>query len=146
MGTALGRSESQTDLALKASAYQIPSWPVDGMDVFAVADAAHRASLEVRAGHGPVFLELQTYRFRAHSLYDPDRYRTKEEIEHWRERDPIELCTERLRAGGALSDEALEALEEQVAAEVAAAVSAAEAGTEEPVEDLTRFVYSERSP
>jgi pyruvate dehydrogenase E1 component alpha subunit len=68
MGTALERAESETNLAYKAASYQMPAWTVDGMDVLAVEDAARRATTEIRAGGGPVFLELQTYRFRAHSM------------------------------------------------------------------------------
>jgi pyruvate dehydrogenase E1 component alpha subunit len=143
MGTALDRSEAVTDLALRASSYGMPAWPVDGMDVVAVEDAARRAAVEIRAGRGPAFLELRTYRFRAHSMYDPDRYRPKAEIETWRERDPIALLSARLRDEGVLGDDDLATIEGEVAAEVDAAVAAAEAGTEEPVEDLTRFVTSE---
>jgi pyruvate dehydrogenase E1 component alpha subunit len=146
MGTALDRSESQTDLAVKAAAYQVPAWTVDGMDVEAVAEAAHRAALEVRGGGGPVFLELRTYRFRAHSMYDPERYRDKAEVDRWREHDPIDALVERLRADDTIDDEQLAALETDVAAEVEAAVAFAEAGTLEPVEDLTRFTYSEVAP
>ena len=100
MGTALDRSESETDLALKAAAYEMPAWPVDGMDVHAVRDAARRAVDRIRGGGGPRFLELRTYRFRAHSMYDPERYRDKAEIELWKERDPITALTDSLRAGG----------------------------------------------
>jgi len=143
MGTALERSEAVTDLALRAAGYGMPAWPVDGMDVLAVADAARRAAVEVRAGGGPVFLELRTYRFRAHSMYDPERYRSKDEIAAWRERDPIDAWVERLRGAHLLGDGDLAAIERDVAAEVDAAVAAAETGTAEPVEDLTRFVTSE---
>jgi pyruvate dehydrogenase E1 component alpha subunit len=143
MGTALARSEAVTDLALRAVGYGMPAWPVDGMDVLAVEDAAQRAAVEVRGGRGPVFLELRTYRFRAHSMYDPERYRSKDEVAAWRQRDPIGLMTERLRAGGLLGDNDLAAIEHDVAAEIDAAVATAEAGTLEPVEDLTRFVTSE---
>ena len=144
MGTALGLSESETNLALKAASYRVPAWTVDGMDVLAVEDAARLAVAEVRGGGGPVFLELQTYRFRAHSMYDPDRYRSKEEIEEWRHRDPIALLRARMQDAGVLDDEGLDAIEAEVAAEIDAAVEFSEAGTLEPVEDLTRFVYSER--
>ena len=88
MGTALSRSESETDLTLKASSYEMAAWSVDGMDVLAVEDAAQRAATAVRDGMEPLFLELQTYRFRAHSMYDPDLYRSKEEIERWKQHDP----------------------------------------------------------
>ena len=143
MGTALERSESATDLALKAAAYQVASWAVDGMDVIAVEDAARRAVAEVRAGGGPVFLELRTYRFRAHSMYDPELYRSKEEVERWRARDPLSTFTARLAEAGLLSDDDLGDVEAEVDAEIAAAVAAAEAGTPEPVSDLLRFVHSE---
>jgi pyruvate dehydrogenase E1 component alpha subunit len=143
MGTALERSEAVTDLALRAAGYGMPAWPVDGMDVLAVVDAARRAVLHVRGGGGPVLLELRTYRFRAHSMYDPERYRSKEEVAAWRKRDPLGVFSDRLRADGLLADDDLAAIEEEVAAEIDAAVDAARAGTFEPVEDLTRFVTSE---
>jgi pyruvate dehydrogenase E1 component alpha subunit len=145
MGTAVERSESQLDMALKAAAYEIPAWAVDGMDVLAVEEAARRQTDIVRSGAGPAFLELRTYRFRAHSMYDPELYRSKDEVEHWRERDPIELFKRRLEQEHVLDDEQLEAIESEVAAEVAEAIEFAEQGTLEPVEDLTRFVYSEAS-
>jgi TPP-dependent pyruvate/acetoin dehydrogenase alpha subunit len=144
MGTALVRSESQTDIALKAAAYEIPAWAVDGMDVLAVQEAARRAVDAVRSGGGPHFLELRTYRFRAHSMFDPERYRTKEEVARWMERDPIMLLRATLEAAGQLSAADWEQLQADVQAEVAAAVDFAEAGTPERVEELTRFVYSER--
>jgi pyruvate dehydrogenase E1 component alpha subunit len=139
MGTALSRSESETDLALKAAAYEVPAWAVDGMDVLAVEDAARRAATMVRDGGHPVFLELRTYRFRAHSMYDPDLYRTREEIEAWKQHDPIPALAARIGA----TDEELAALDREVAAEVDAAVAFAEAGTLEPVSELERFVTCE---
>jgi pyruvate dehydrogenase E1 component alpha subunit len=144
MGTALDRSESETNLAYKAAAYEMPAWTVDGMDVLAVEDAAHRAVTEIRGGGGPVFLELRTFRFRAHSMYDPERYRAKDEVETWKERDPITALNRELAARGQLADGDADAIEAEVAAEIDDAVAFAEAGTLEPVEDLTRFVYSER--
>jgi pyruvate dehydrogenase E1 component alpha subunit len=146
MGTALARSESQTDLAVKAAAYEIPAWPVDGMDVLAVEEAARRAVDAVRGGGGPHFLELRTYRFRAHSMYDPERYRDKAEVAKWMERDPIDLLRAALDAAGQLTEADWAKVQRDVDAEVAAAVEFAEAGTLEPVEELTRFVYSEREP
>jgi TPP-dependent pyruvate/acetoin dehydrogenase alpha subunit len=146
MGTAIARSESQTDLCLKAASYQIPAWSVDGMDVVAVADAAQRAVTAVRAGGGPYFLELRTYRFRAHSMYDPELYRSKDEVELWKQRDPIAGYAARLRQAGALDDEGLASLEQNVEAEIARATRFAEAGTLEPVTELLRFVYAEELP
>jgi pyruvate dehydrogenase E1 component alpha subunit len=145
MGTALSISESETDLALKAAAYEVPAWPVDGMDVLEVERAARAAVESVRGGGGPHFLELKTYRFRAHSMYDPDRYRDRDEIERWKERDPIELLSARLRDHG-VGDDELAAIDAEVAAEVEEAVAFAEEADVEPVETLSRWVYSEGPP
>jgi pyruvate dehydrogenase E1 component subunit alpha len=144
MGTALKLSESVIDLTQKAASYAITAVAVDGMDVLAVEAAARDAAAAVRAGAGPYFLECRTYRFRAHSMFDAELYRDKAEVEAWKQRCPILLLTQRLAEQGLLGDAELEALEQQVAAEVEAAVAFAEAGTWEPVEHLTRFVYSER--
>jgi TPP-dependent pyruvate/acetoin dehydrogenase alpha subunit len=115
------------------------------MDVVAVEDAARHAVEAVRAGGGPHFLELRTYRFRAHSMFDPERYRDKAEVARWLERDPINLLRATMEAAGQLTAQEWEQLQSDADAEVAAAVDFAEAGTAEPLEDLTRFVYSERA-
>jgi pyruvate dehydrogenase E1 component subunit alpha len=142
MGTALEREHAETDLALRAGSYGITAWPVDGMDVLAVEQAAGHAAEAVREGGGPHFLELRTYRFRAHSLYDPDRYRDKAEVARWRERDPIEILTARMREAGELSDGELASIEEKLAAQLEDSIATARAAPAEPVEDLTRFVCS----
>jgi TPP-dependent pyruvate/acetoin dehydrogenase alpha subunit len=116
------------------------------MDVLAVEEAASKAIESVRSGRGPHFLELRTFRFRAHSMFDPELYRSKEEVEIWKERDPIELFRRRLVADGDLTEDDWAAMENDVAEEVERAVAFAEAGTWEPVEELTRFVYSEVVP
>jgi len=146
MGTAIERHESQTDLALKAASYEMTAWTVDGMDVLAVEEAARRALGEVRDGVRPVFLELRTYRFRAHSMYDPELYRSKEEVERYRRRDPIDALIGRLRGEGLLDDGDLEAIEAAVAQEIEESIAFAEAGSLEPVEDLERFIYAEAAP
>jgi pyruvate dehydrogenase E1 component alpha subunit len=143
MGTALSRSESETDICLKASAFEVSAWPVDGMDVVAVEAATERAVSAVRGGGGPHFLEYRTYRFRPHSMYDPELYRDKQEIEEWKERDPVLTFTARLMSEGLLADAGLMEMEKTVADEITHSVEFAEAGKWEPVEDLTRFVYSE---
>ncbi len=142
MGTALERHQAQTDLAMRAASYGMVSWAVDGMDVLAVEDAARRAAEGIRSGTGPHFLEMRTYRFRAHSMYDSDRYREKAEIEQWKERDPIDRFAQRLREHASLTDKALAELEKRVGAEIDAAVETAEQAPEEPVADLLRFVTS----
>jgi pyruvate dehydrogenase E1 component alpha subunit len=142
MGTPIEQELARTDIALRAESYGVPAEAVDGMDVLAVEEAARRAAREVREGGGPRLLELRTYRFRAHSMADPDLYRTKDEIEHWKERDPIALFSARLREAGLLTDDDLDRLEAEVAAELEEAVAIAEAGPWEPVEDLTKDVYT----
>ncbi len=113
------------------------------MDVLAVEQAARRAAAEVRDGVRPCFLELRTYRFRAHSMYDPDLYRTKQEVERFKEHDPIPALVARLTAQDLLSEDDVAALERSVAAEIDEAIAFAETGSFEPVEDLARFVYWE---
>jgi pyruvate dehydrogenase E1 component alpha subunit len=142
MGTALARSESQTDLCAKAAAFRVPTRKADGMDVVAVHEAAQEAVDAVRAGGGPYFVEFQTYRYRAHSMFDPDLYRDKAEIEAWKERGPIHNLSRRLKAEGTLTEEAFLAIDAAAIAEVDEAVAFAEAGTWEPVEDLARDVYT----
>jgi TPP-dependent pyruvate/acetoin dehydrogenase alpha subunit len=139
MGTALERSESVTDIRLKAQSYGIPAEAVDGMDVLAVERAVSGAATVVRGG-APYFLELDTYRFRAHSMADPERYRSKEEVERWRRRDPIELFAARLESASILTASDRERLEREVAAEVEAAVQEADAAPFEPVETLLEHV------
>ncbi|TKB82213.1 MAG: pyruvate dehydrogenase (acetyl-transferring) E1 component subunit alpha [Nitrospira sp.] len=145
MGTGLARHQSQPDIARKADAYAIPADAVDGMDVLAVESATQRAVDVVRAGQGPFLLEYRTYRFRAHSMYDAEMYRTKEEVERWKQRDPVRLLSEGLRAQGVLTDAVLDKLEAAIADEIADAVTFAEASPWEPVEDLTKDVYTERT-
>ena len=142
MGTALARSESETDLALKAAAYEVPAWSCDGMDVEAVADAAQRAVSLVRDSGGPVFLEARTYRFRAHSMYDPDRYRDKAEIEQWRLRDPLTIAADRIREQGLADEAMLRAIDEEAVSEVDRAVDFAEQGEWEDVGTILRHVTS----
>jgi TPP-dependent pyruvate/acetoin dehydrogenase alpha subunit len=140
MGTALARSEAQTDLRLKAASYSLMAETVDGMDVVSVELAARRAYAHIRDGGGPAFLECRTYRFRAHSMFDAQLYRPKEEIEQWKSHGPIVHFASWLKGAGVLHDDELAAIEAEIAAELEAAVAFAEASPWEPVEDLTRFV------
>jgi pyruvate dehydrogenase E1 component alpha subunit len=142
MGTHLTRHQAQTDLSLKARSYAMPAEAVDGMDVLAVRSATIRAAGAVRNGGGPFFLEARTYRFRAHSMYDPDLYRPKEEIEEWKKRDPIATFAERLRQADMLADDQRSALDCAVANELADALAFAESGPWEPATDLLKDVYT----
>ncbi|MGZ4676610.1 MAG: pyruvate dehydrogenase (acetyl-transferring) E1 component subunit alpha [Acidimicrobiia bacterium] len=146
MGTSLDRSESEVDLTRKAASYEVPARAVDGMDVLAVRDAAREAIGAVRGGGGPRFLELRTYRFRAHSMYDPELYRDKAEVEQWKLRDPITTFLARMVDQEILGPDALDDLDTEIASEIDAAVAFAEAAEPESVEDLLRFVHSERTP
>lgn len=142
MGTALDRAQSQTDLSAKAAAYKVPTLRVDGMDVHATFEAAVTATNHIRTTGGPFFLELLTYRFRPHSMFDPDLYRDKTEIERWKRHDPIAAWTDQLRASGLMTDADLAQIENEVARELDIAVDYAESGTFEPVADLMRDVMS----
>jgi pyruvate dehydrogenase E1 component alpha subunit len=142
MGTHLTRHQAQTDIAVKAHSYNVPAEAVDGMDVLAVEAATRRAAEAVRGGCGPFLLEARTYRFRAHSMYDAELYRRKDEVEQWKKRDPLALFQARLREQDLLSDSNLAELEASVADEIEAAVAFAEAGPWESVEDLTKDVYT----
>jgi pyruvate dehydrogenase E1 component alpha subunit len=146
MGTALERHQAQTDISLKARGYGLPGEAVDGMDVLAVEAAVARTVAAIRGGGGPSLLEARTYRFRAHSMYDPELYRSQDEVELWKRRDPIALLAARAREEGLLADADLAELEAAVAAEIDAAVRFAEDGPWEPVEDLTRDVYTPVAP
>lgn len=145
MGTAIRYTQASPDIAAKGAAYGMKATAVDGMDVVAVEGAARAAADHIRQGNGPYLLECRTYRFRPHSMFDTELYRTRDEVEQWKRRDPIDLLARRLHDTGGFNDQNMDVLERSVAAEVEAAVAFAEAGTLEPVEDLTRFVYSERS-
>ena len=146
MGTALERHQAMPRIHRKADAYGIEGMLVDGMDVLAV-EAAVRLAVEVVRGTGrPVLIEAQTYRFRAHSMYDAELYRPKEEVARWRLRDPLALFPRQLRAWGLLDDAGEARLRADAEAAVAAAVAEAEAGGFEPVEDLGRDVLAAPQP
>jgi pyruvate dehydrogenase E1 component alpha subunit len=145
MGTALALSESETDIMHKAACYRIASDAVDGMDVIAVEAAARRAVQTVRETGKPYFLECRTYRLRAHSMFDAQLYRDKSEVEAWRQKEPILRFRRWLEASHMIHPDDLARIETEVAAEIAAAVAFAEGGTWEPVQELTRFTYSEEA-
>ena len=145
MGTALERAQSQTDLTVKAASYRVPTLAVDGMDVEACHTAAQQGVDHVRNTGGPFFIEFRTYRFRAHSMFDPELYRDKAEVEQWRERDPIRSFTEQCLRDGTLSDDDVRDIEDSAAAEIEAAVAFAEAGTWEDAADLERDVLTPSS-
>jgi len=143
MGMPFQLAEAQTNLVAKAESYNIKGGSVDGMDVMAVREATKKALNYIRKEQKPYFLECKTYRYRAHSMFDPERYRKKSEVKEWKKRDPIETFAEKLRKEKVLNDAEWKALKEKVAEEVEAAVGFAEEGTLEPVENLSKHVYSD---
>ncbi|MBX3635609.1 MAG: pyruvate dehydrogenase (acetyl-transferring) E1 component subunit alpha [Rubrivivax sp.] len=140
MGVPLEDSEVETEIWRKARAYRMPAERVDGMDPVQMEAAARRAVEHIRSGAGPFFLEARTYRFRAHSMFDTQAYRTRDEVEGWKPLDPIERLRAWMVANHQLGDGEAAAIEAAVTAEIADAVAFAEAGTLEPVEDLERHV------
>lgn len=143
MGTALERAQADTDITTKARAYRLGADSVDGMDVFAVEDAVRDAARRIRAGSGPALLEMRTYRFRAHSMFDPQLYRDKAEIEQWQKKGPIITLTTRLKSLGLMNEDDYRRLEHEAETEVDAAVLFAENSPWEPVSELQRYVYAE---
>jgi pyruvate dehydrogenase E1 component alpha subunit len=143
MGTALERAQAETDIAAKARAYRIEAATVDGMDVLAVEAAVRGCAEAIRNGGGPALLELRTYRFRAHSMFDPQLYRDKAEVEAWQKKGPIITLTTRLKALGLMSEDDYQRVEREANAEVDAAVDFAESSPWEPVSELERFVYAQ---
>jgi pyruvate dehydrogenase E1 component beta subunit/2-oxoisovalerate dehydrogenase E1 component len=144
MGTALAISESEADIQRKAGCYRIAAEAVDGMDVVAVEAAARRAVKAVREQRKPYFLECRTYRLRAHSMFDPQLYRDKAEVEAWRAKEPIVRFRGWLEQNNMIHQDEIARIEAEIDAEIADAVAFAEAADVEPVETLTRFVYAEK--
>jgi pyruvate dehydrogenase E1 component alpha subunit len=144
MGTAIQRALAQTDIYRFAESYKMPGEACDGMDVLAVRECVGRAVARARESGTPSLVEARTYRFRGHSMRDPAAavYRTKEEVEEEKRRDPITLWEERLKAAGHLDEAASQKLHAEVEAEVADATAFAEASPEPPAEWLTQDVYA----
>ncbi len=142
MGTAIDHELSQLDLVAKAQAYRVPAASADGMDVLACHDVMTSAVEHIRTNGGPFFIEFQTYRFRPHSMFDPELYRDKDEVAEWREHDPIRVFTEQCLSSGVLTTEDVAAMERAAATEVDEAVAYAEAGTFESVETLAANVMT----
>jgi pyruvate dehydrogenase E1 component alpha subunit len=143
MGTTVDRASAVSSIATKARGYDMPSDKVDGMDVMKVYDAAHKAIEAVRSGKGPSLLEVATYRFRGHSMGDPERYRKQEEVKKWEESDPIGIYRKYLTENKITNDKSLDEIEAQVLVEVDKAVEFAEASPEPTMEELYKDVYSD---
>lgn len=144
MGVPLADAESQTEVFRKAEAYRMAASQVDAMDPIQMAAAARQAVDHVRAGQGPYLLECRTYRFRAHSMFDTQTYRTREEVAQWRHRDPIERLRQWMLDNHQLSPEEATSIDTEIAAEIDAAVAWAEAGSLAPLETLMQHVLMDQ--
>jgi pyruvate dehydrogenase E1 component subunit alpha len=143
MGTAVGRASAVSEIQQKAEGYGIPHGCVDGMDVMAVHEAALEALAKVRSGNGPFLLEIMTYRFRGHSMGDPERYRKQEEVKKWEEHDPIGVYRAYLSAHKKATKKDLDEIELRASTDVQKAVEFAEASSEPTLESLFDDIYSE---
>jgi pyruvate dehydrogenase E1 component alpha subunit len=143
MGTAVERASAVSDMVQKFSGYAIPGEQVNGMDVMAVYEASQKALEKIRAGDGPYFLEIITYRFRGHSMGDPERYREKSEIEKWQEDDPIGKYQKYILEKGLATEEELAETEKTANAEAEAAVEFAENSPEPEAAALYEHIYAD---
>jgi pyruvate dehydrogenase E1 component alpha subunit len=141
MGTAVERASAVSEIRQKAEGYGIPNERVDGMNVLAVKEATAKALDTIRAGNGPYFLEIITYRFRGHSMGDPERYRESGEVKKWQENDPIGIYRAYLIQEKIATAKELDAVDDQVDAEVQAAVQFAEDSPEPVLEALFEDIY-----
>jgi pyruvate dehydrogenase E1 component alpha subunit len=146
MGTAVSRASATEDFWTRAEAYGMPGEPVDGMDPLAVREAVGRARKHALSGKGPALLEMKTYRFRAHSMSDPARYRTRMELDIWRQRDPLVTFPARLLEEEVATEEELEAIRAQAAEEVAGCIAFAEESPHPDPADLMRFLWAADEP
>jgi pyruvate dehydrogenase E1 component alpha subunit len=143
IGTSVARSSAVESLAKKAKAYGMPTSTVDGMDFLKMQSVAERAVAHARSGRGPAFIEAECYRYRGHSMSDPGTYRSKEEIEHWKQRDPIPRIKAVIQHDFAAGDDEFEDLDRKVKVALDEAVAFAEAGDELPRERLYEDLYAE---
>ena len=143
MGTAVERASAVSEIRRKADGYAIPNELVNGMDVMEVHQAAKRILDLIRTGSGPYFLEITTYRFRGHSMGDPERYRKQDEVKKWQEEDPIGILERHLLAEKIASDEELRKIDERVELVLRDAIEFAENSPEPSIDELFKDMYAE---
>ena len=143
IGMAHDRATSSPEIWRKAAAFGMNGEEVDGMDVLAVRGAAQRAIERARAGEGPTLLECLTYRFRGHSLADPDELRAEEEKEFWNKRDPIKKLSQQMIEGNFAKEEELKSIEKKIDLEISESVKNALDAPEPPSNELTKYIWSE---
>jgi pyruvate dehydrogenase E1 component alpha subunit len=141
MGTSVERTSNVVDIYKLADAYDMPADSVDGMDPEAVHESVNRAVSRARKGEGPTLLEFKTYRYKGHSMSDPQKYRSKEEVEEYKERDPIEISKRKLLDVFKVSEEEIEVINERVRLEVEESVQFAEDSPYPDADELLKDVY-----
>jgi len=144
MGTSVARTTIETDIYKLGIPYGIPSSPVDGMDPVAVHNAMNEAVDRARAGEGPTFLEMRTYRYKGHSMSDPQKYRTKEEVESYKAKDPIEIVKQAIEANKYADEKWFEEIEAKIKGQVDAAVQFAEESPWPDASELYTDVYVQK--
>jgi pyruvate dehydrogenase E1 component alpha subunit len=137
------RSSAEESLAKKAAAYGMPVYAADGMDFFKMQSVAERAIADARKGDGPSFIEARCYRYRGHSMSDPATYRSKEEVEHWKKRDPIPRLKAAIIGDFDVPEEEFEAIDRKVREVLDEAVAFAQSGAELPKDTLYDDLYAD---
>ena len=144
MGTSVQRSSAETHLHKRGAAFGIPGEEVDGMDVIAVREAGKRAVEHARSGQGPMLLEMKTYRYRGHSMSDPAKYRTKEEVDEFKaKRDPIEHVKKLIADKGYADEAALKDIDREIRAVVTESAEFAQQSPEPDPSELMTDIYLE---
>ncbi|MBK7476313.1 MAG: pyruvate dehydrogenase (acetyl-transferring) E1 component subunit alpha [Haliscomenobacter sp.] len=143
MGTSVERTSNITDLFKLGYAYDMPSEAVDGMSPESVHEAITKAAAHIRSGAGPYFLEIRTYRYKGHSVSDPAKYRTKEEVQSYQDRDPLKTTEEKILELGMASAEEIQAIKERIRMEVEDSVQFAEASPYPPASELYTDNYTQ---
>jgi pyruvate dehydrogenase E1 component alpha subunit len=144
MGTSVKRSSNVTELYTLGESYDMPSEPVDAMNVEAVHEAVARAAERARAGEGPTLLELRTYRYKGHSMSDPQKYRSKEEVEEYKHRDPIESVRKSILDKKVATEKELEAIDQKVNAQVEESVKFAEESNYPDPSEAMKDIYEQQ--
>ncbi|MFM7730272.1 MAG: pyruvate dehydrogenase (acetyl-transferring) E1 component subunit alpha [Flavobacteriales bacterium] len=141
MGTSVERTSNVTDLSLLGASFMMPSMSVDGMSPEAVCEAIEQAAERARSGNGPTLLDIQTYRYKGHSMSDPQKYRSKEEVAEYQQKDPIEHVMTKIRSNKWMTEEELEAVDQEIKQVVEDSVKFAEESPLPTADELYKDVY-----
>jgi len=141
MGTSVERTSNVTDLSLLGASFMMPSMSVDGMSPEAVCEAIEQAAERARSGNGPTLLDIQTYRYKGHSMSDPQKYRSKEEVAEYQQKDPIEYVMTKIRSNKWMTEEELEAVDQGIKQVVEDSVKFAEESPLPTADELYKDVY-----